>query len=99
MEVMYYVLRSTNINPIFNKEKLPQQWKESIGSIYKKDDKIYCNNSRSKSLLSAIYNNFSTSFFKINFTVVIGVDLDVIYCIRHVLNRNVSAMGQYVSCT
>jgi hypothetical protein len=42
---------------IWNKEELPQQWKESIiVTIYKKGDKTDCNYYRGSSLLSTAYN-------------------------------------------
>jgi hypothetical protein len=45
---------------IWNKEKLPQQWKESIiVPIYKKGDKTECNNYRRISLLSTAYKILS----------------------------------------
>jgi sorting nexin-29 len=41
---------------IWNKEELPQQWKESIiVTIYKKGDKIDCNNYRGISIFSTAY--------------------------------------------
>jgi hypothetical protein len=44
------------ICPIWNKEELPQQWKESIViPIYKKGDKTDCNNYPGISLLSTAY--------------------------------------------
>jgi hypothetical protein len=44
------------INSIFNKEELPDQWKESIiAQIHKKGDKTDCNNYRGISLLSTSY--------------------------------------------
>jgi hypothetical protein len=45
------------INSIWNKEELPDQWKESIiVPIHKKGDKTDCNNYRGISLLSTSYN-------------------------------------------
>jgi hypothetical protein len=54
---MHYVLRSTKlINSIWNKDELPQQWKELfIVPIYEKDDKTDCSNYRGMSLLSNTY--------------------------------------------
>jgi hypothetical protein len=44
------------INSVWNKEELPDQWKESIiVPIHKKDDKTDCNNYRGISLLSTSY--------------------------------------------
>jgi hypothetical protein len=41
---------------IWNKQKLPDKWKESITvPIHKKGDKIECNNCRGISVLSATY--------------------------------------------
>jgi hypothetical protein len=46
------------INCIWNKEELPDQWKESIiVSIHKKSDKTDCNNYPWISLLSASHKN------------------------------------------
>jgi hypothetical protein len=45
---------------VWNKEELPQQWKESvIIPIYKKGDKTGCNNYRGISLLSTAYKILS----------------------------------------
>jgi hypothetical protein len=45
---------------VWNKEKLPDQWKESIiVPIHKKGDKTDCNNYRGISLLSASYKMLS----------------------------------------
>jgi hypothetical protein len=45
---------------VWNKEELPQQWKESIiVPIYKKGYKTDCNNYRGISLLSAAYKILS----------------------------------------
>jgi hypothetical protein len=44
------------INSVWNKEELPDQWKESIiAPVYKKGDKTDCNNYRGISLLSTSY--------------------------------------------
>jgi hypothetical protein len=40
------------IKLIWNKEKLPHQWEETIVSIHKKGDKTDCNNYRGISMLS-----------------------------------------------
>ena len=46
-----YEIHKLNIS-IWNKEELPEEWKEStIVPIYKKDDKTDCNNYRGISLL------------------------------------------------
>jgi hypothetical protein len=51
------------IRSIWNKEELPQQWKESIiVSIYKKCDKTDCDNYRGISLLSTVYKILSNVF-------------------------------------
>jgi hypothetical protein len=48
---------------IWNKEELPQQWKESvIVPIYKKGDNTDCNNYRGISLLSTAYKILSNIF-------------------------------------
>jgi hypothetical protein len=48
------------IHSIWNKEELPQQWKESITApIYKKGDGSDCNNYRGISLLSTAYKMLS----------------------------------------
>jgi hypothetical protein len=48
------------INSVWNKEELPDQWKESIiVPIHKKGDKTDCNNCRGISLLSTSYKILS----------------------------------------
>jgi hypothetical protein len=48
------------INSIWNKEELPEQWKESIiVPVYKKSDKTDCSNYRGLSLLSTTYRILS----------------------------------------
>jgi hypothetical protein len=48
------------ISSIWNREELPQQWKESvIVPIYKKGDKTDCSNYRGISLLSTAYRILS----------------------------------------
>jgi hypothetical protein len=50
------------INCVWNKEELPEQWKESIiVPIYKKGDKTDCSNYREISLLSTSYKILSIS--------------------------------------
>jgi hypothetical protein len=51
------------IHSVFNKEELPDQWKEFIiVPIYKKGDKIDCSNYRGLSLLLTLYKMFQISF-------------------------------------
>jgi len=61
---------------IWNKEELPQQWKESIiVPIYKKGDKTDCNNYRGISLLSTAYKTLSNillAWFNPNVNEIIG---------------------------
>jgi hypothetical protein len=48
------------INSVWNKEELPDQWKESITvPVHKKGDKTDCNNYRGISLLSISYTILS----------------------------------------
>jgi hypothetical protein len=52
-QVTYYVLSSTDLLIVWNKEELPKQWKKSvIVPIYKKDEKSDCSNYRGILLLS-----------------------------------------------
>jgi len=49
---------------IWNKEELPEEWKESIiVPIYKKGDKTDCNNYRGISLLPTTYKILSNILF------------------------------------
>ena len=49
------------ITSIWKKEKLPEEWNESIiVHIHKKGDKTDCNNCRGISLLSTTYKNLSS---------------------------------------
>jgi hypothetical protein len=51
------------INSVWNKEELPDQWKESIiVPVHKKGDKTRCNNYRGISLLSTSYKILSNIF-------------------------------------
>ena len=46
---------------VWNKEELPEEWKESIiAHVYKKDDKTDCSNYRDISLLSTTYKLLSS---------------------------------------
>jgi hypothetical protein len=52
------------INSVWNKEELPDQWKESIiVPVHKKGDKTDCNNYHGISLLSTSYNILSNILF------------------------------------
>jgi hypothetical protein len=52
------------INLIWNKDELPDQWKESITvPVHKTNDKTDCNNYRGTSMLSTSYKILTISFF------------------------------------
>jgi hypothetical protein len=54
-ETILYAIHKL-INSVWNKEELPNQWKESIiVSVHKKGDKTDCNNYHGISLLSTSY--------------------------------------------
>jgi hypothetical protein len=85
---------------IWNKEELPQQWKESIIiPIHKKGDKTECNNYRGISLLSTAYKILSNILLArlIPYVKVIGVHqcgfrrnrstTDQIFYIRQILEK------------
>jgi hypothetical protein len=87
-----------HINSIWNKEQLPDQWKESIiVPIYKKGDKTDCNNYRRISLLSTSYKILSNILSRLSPYVdeIIGdhqcgfrrnrSTTDQIFCIRQIL--------------
>jgi hypothetical protein len=89
------------INSIWNKEKLPDQWKESIiVQIHKKGDKTDCNNYRGISLLPTLYDiSWNTIFSKLNSYIdeIIGdhqcglrrirSTTDQIFCIRQIMKK------------
>jgi hypothetical protein len=55
------------INSIWNKEELPDQWKESIiVPVYKKGDKTDCSNYRGISLVNNIQNSIKHPSLKVN---------------------------------
>jgi hypothetical protein len=86
---------------IWNKEELPEEWKESyIEPIYKKGDKTDCNNYRGISLLSTTYKNKSNillSWLTPYAEAIIGDHqcgflhnrsaTDHIFCIRQILEK------------
>jgi hypothetical protein len=58
-EILLFAIHKL-INSVWNKEELPDQWKESIiVPIHKKGDKSDCNNYRGISLLSTSYKMLS----------------------------------------
>ena len=81
------------INSIWNKEELPEQWKESvIVPVYKNGDKTDCSNYRGLSLLTATYKILS------NILVSTG-QLLIIYSafVKH-SRRNGNTMRRCISC-
>jgi hypothetical protein len=109
--VKHYILRYRLISSMWNKEELPQQWKESIiVPIYKKADKTDCNNYREISLLSNAYKILSKIFLArltpyVN--EVIGdhqyrfrrnrSTTDQNFYIRQILEKNGHIMGRCIS--
>jgi len=89
------------INSIWNKEELPEEWKESIiVPVYKKGDKTDCNNYRGKSLLPKTYkilSNILLSRLTQYAEEIIGdyqygirrrrSTTDHIFCIRQILEK------------
>jgi hypothetical protein len=56
-EILLFAIHKL-VNSIWNKDELPEQWKESvIVPVHKKDDKTDCNNYREVLLLSTSYKN------------------------------------------
>jgi hypothetical protein len=98
------------INCIWNKEELPEQWKESIiVPVYKKSDKTDCSNYRGISLLSTSYkilSNILLSRFTQYVDEIIGdhqcgfrrnrSTTDQTFCIRQILGKNGSTIGLYI---
>jgi hypothetical protein len=89
------------LNSIWNKEELPDQWKESIiVPVHKKSDKTDCSNYRGISLLSTSYKilfNILHSRLSPNIDEIIGVhecefqckksNIDQIFCTRQMLEK------------
>jgi len=99
------------ITSIWKKEKLPEEWKESIiVPIYKKGDKTDCNNYRGISLLPTTYKILSNILLSrlIPYAKEIIGDhqcgfrrnrstIDHIFCIRQILEKNRNKMNQFIS--
>jgi hypothetical protein len=89
------------INSIWNKEELPDQWKESIiVPVHKKSDKTDCNNYRGISLLSTSYKMLSNISRLSQFTdEIVGgyqcgfrcnrLTTDQVFCICQILERKI----------
>jgi hypothetical protein len=99
-------------NSMWNKEKLPDQWKESIiVPVHTKGDKTECNNYRGLSMLSTSYKILSnillswlSSYIYIKLLVSISVGFYVTdqllirpFAFVRYLRNNVSTMRQYIS--
>jgi len=96
---------------IWKKEKLPEEWKESIiVPIHKKGDKTDCNTYRGISLLSTTYRILSNILLSrlIPYAKEIIGDhqcgfrrnkstIDHIFCIRQILEKNGNTMKKFIS--
>jgi hypothetical protein len=93
---------------VWNKEELPDKWKESIiVPVHKKDDKTDCNNFRGISLLSTSYKMLSNILLSRLVPYIDGDHqrgfrrnrsaTDQIFCIHQILKKNGSTMRQYIS--
>jgi hypothetical protein len=100
------------INSIWNKEKLPYQWKEYIFlPVHKKGNKTDCNNYRRISLLSTSYKILSNILLLSSSLYIDEITgdhqcgfrcnrstADQIFCIRLILEKkNGITMRQYIS--
>ena len=99
------------ITSIWKKEKLPEEWKESIiVPIHKKGDKTDCNNYRGISLLPTAYkilSNILLSRLTPYTKEIIGdhqcgfrrnrSTIDHIFCILQILEKNGSTMNKFIS--
>jgi len=91
---------------IFNKEELPEEWKELIiVPLYKKGNKTDCNNYRVISLLPTTYKILSNILLSRLITYAVEVigdhqcgfrrnrsNTDHIFCIRQILEKNGNTM-------
>jgi len=97
---------------IWNKEELPEQWKQSITvAVYRKGDKTDCSNYTAISLLTATYtiwSNILLSRLTPYAEEIIGdhqygfrcnrTTADHILCICQILERNGNKTQQCISC-
>jgi hypothetical protein len=104
----FFVIDPLLTNSVWNKEELLQQWKESIiVPVHKKTD---CSTYRGMSLLSISYkivSNIFLSRLSSYINEMIGdhhcgfqrkrSTIDQIFCIHQILEKNGSAMRQYIN--
>jgi hypothetical protein len=99
------------INSVWNKEELPDQWKESIiVPVHKKGDKTDCSNYRGILLLSTsckVLTNILLSRLSLYIDEIIGdhqhgfrcnrSTTGQIFCIRQILDKKESTIRQYIN--